>query len=114
VILVVQRSWSIAQAVSSSFKANGAEVLLSVNPKSALRLVDHPHLSAAVLDSNGPELCRYLDARGIPYVLYTGRKQIADECAAAPVVRKPASPTHVVESVERLLTRLNGYRVSIK
>jgi hypothetical protein len=66
---------------------------------------------AAVLDGNSRALCRQLNARGIPYLLYTGRPQIGDECAAAPIVRKPVSPTHVVESVERLLMELNGHRL---
>ena len=114
VILVVQRAWTIAHALSSSLEANGAKVLLSVNSRSALGLVDHPGLSAAVLDGNSRELCRQLNARGIPYLLYTGRLRTDDECAAAPIVRKPASPTHVVESVERLLRGLNGHPASIK
>ena len=46
-VLVVQRTWTIANALSSSFKANGAKVLLSVNSRSALGLVDYPGLSAA-------------------------------------------------------------------
>jgi hypothetical protein len=114
VVLVVQRTWTIANALSSSFKANGAKVLLSVNSRSALGLVDYPGLSAAVLDGNSRELCWQLDARGIPYVLYTGRVKTDNECAAAPIVRKPATPTRVVESVERLLTGLNGHPASIK
>ena len=114
VILVVQRAWTIAHALSSSLEANGAKVLLSVNSRSALGLVDHPGLSAAVLDGDSRELCRQLNARGIPYVLFTGREQTDGECTAAPIVLKPNSPTHVVESVERLLTGLNGYPASIK
>ena len=114
VILVVQRTWAIAHALSSSLEASGAEVLLSVDPRSALGLVEHPHLSAAVLDGNSRELCQQLNARGIRYLLYTGRERADDECASAPIVRKPASPTHVLESVERLLAGLNGYPASIK
>ena len=114
VILVVQRTWAIAHALSSLLEANGAEVLLSVDPRSASELVDHPDLSAAILDGNCRELCRQLNARGIPYLLFTGRLRTDDECAAAPIVRKPASPTHVVESVERLLRGLNGHPASIK
>jgi len=111
VILVVQRRWVIAHALSASLEANGAEVLLAVNARSASGLLDHPDLSAAILDGNSRALCRQLNARGIPYLLYTGRPQFGDECAAAPIVRKPVSSTHVVESVERLLTGLNGHRL---
>jgi len=114
VILVVQRTWVIAQALSSSLEANGAEVLLSVDPRSASGLVDHPDLSAAILDGSSREVCQQLNARGIPYLLYTGSLQIDDACAGAPVVLKPVSPSHVVEGLERLLTGLNGHPASIK
>ena len=104
VILIVQRVWVIASALASAFEANGAQVLLATNSRSGLAaLADHPHLSAAVLDSRSRELCRQLEVRGIPFLLYTGRDQIGDECAGAPIVRKPASPADVVDRVERLL-----------
>ena len=103
VVLIVQRVWVIASALSNAFQANGAHVLLAANPRSGLALADHPRLSAAVLNGRSRELCRQLEVRGIPFLLYTGRDQIDDECAEAPIVRKPASPADVVDRVERLL-----------
>jgi|SRR5215831_19388141 len=105
VVLVVQRSWLIANNLARALEANGAKVLLATNSSSALRLVDHPLLSAAVLNSDSRELCRLLEARGISFLFYTGRAQIIDEFNTAPVIRKPARPAEVVDGVGRLLTQ---------
>jgi len=104
VVLIVQRLWVVANALARAFEANGAQVLLATNSRSGLALADHPNLSAAVLDSGSRELCRQLEARGIPFLFYTGRDRINDEFATAPIIRKPASPAEVVDGVEQLLT----------
>ena len=106
IVLVVQRSWFIAVMLARAFEENGAKVLLARNSSSGLGLVDHPLLSAAVLDSDSRELCRLLGARGVPYLFYTGRaRNIDDEFDTAPVIRKPARPAAVIHGVERLLTQ---------
>ena len=69
----------------------------------ALVLCDDPGLAAAVLDSDSAQLCRPLDEKHIPFVIYSGRVQLDDECAGATVIPKPASAEEVVASVERLL-----------
>ena len=104
VVLIVQRLWVVANALARAFEANRAQVLLATNSRSGLALADHPNLSAAVLDSGSRELCRQLEARGIPFLFYTGRDRINDEFATAPIIRKPASPAEVVDGVEQLLT----------
>jgi len=104
VVLIVQRLWVVANALASAFEANGAQVLLARNSRSGLALANHPNLSAAVLDSGSRELCRQLEARGIPFLFYTGRDRINDAFATAPIIRKPASPAEVVDGVEQLLT----------
>ena len=103
VILVVQRVWVIASALARAFKARGAEVLLTTNPRLGLALTNHPYLSAAVLDSQGRELCRSLEARGVPFLFYTGRDLTHEDWATAAIVRKPVPPEEVVEAIERLL-----------
>ena len=65
VVLIVQR-WIIASALATPFEANGARVLLAANSRVGLALADHPDLSAAVVDTGSRELCRHLEARGIP------------------------------------------------
>jgi len=73
-----------------------------------MQLADAPDLAAAVLDSDSLELCRKLQDRGVPYLMFTGREQVADECAKAPVVRKPARTEEVVAAIERLLLPRGG------
>jgi hypothetical protein len=77
--------------------------LAAKDVKSAAPLVEVPHLSAAVLDSRSDALCARLAQRNIPFVLYTGREDIADPCAAAPLILKPASTNEVLTKVEQLL-----------
>jgi hypothetical protein len=108
VILVVQRRWLIARQLGSLLEAKGARALLANSAASGHSLTDVPELCAAVVDSDSAELCHELDARGVPYVLYTGREQAGDECAEAPLVRKPAGPEQVATEVERLLQPAAG------
>ena len=68
-----------------------------------LELANDPDLAAAVLDSDSAQLCRLLDEKRIPHVVYSGSEQLDDACAGATVILKPASADEVVASVERLL-----------
>ena len=104
VVLIVQRSWIIASGLAIAFKAAGAKVLVAKNLRSDWALADHPHLSAAVLDSGSRELCLRLKARGIPYLFYSGSDHIEDEFATAPTVQKPARPAEVVARMQQLLS----------
>jgi hypothetical protein len=102
VILIVQRSWLIASDLADALEEKGALVILS--KESASRLADIPGLCAAVVDSHSSELCRLLEAKLIPFVLYTAGGQIEDEFPAAPLMRKPAPVAEVVTRLEQLLT----------
>ena len=102
-ILIVQKQWAIANGLTLAFETKGARVLSARDAATGLALADDPDLAAAVLDSDSPKLCRLLDAKDIPYVVYTGREQLDEECAAGILIRKPASAEEVVASVERLL-----------
>ena len=103
-ILVVQRRWLIALQLSAAFKAEGARVVLAHDATSGAQPADAPDLAAAVLDSGSVEICRKLKERGIPFVLYTARTHIEDDCAGAPVVQKPASAEEVIEAMRKLLS----------
>jgi CheY-like chemotaxis protein len=105
VVLIVERSWVIGSAIAHALEAKGAQVLLANNSRSALPLIDHPHLAAAILDGGSNFLCRRLQARGIPFLFYTGRNRTHEQWATAPIVQKPAPPAEVVKEVERLLAR---------
>jgi hypothetical protein len=101
VILIVQRSWLIASDLADALEEKGALVILSKT--SASRLADIPGLSAAVVDSHSGELCRLLEAKPIPFVLYTAGEQFEDEFPAAPIIRKPAPVAEVIARLEQLL-----------
>ena len=102
-VLIVQR-WIVASALATAFEANGARVLLAANSRAGLALADHPDLSAAVVDTGSRELCRHFEARGIPFLFYTGHDRIDGDFATTPIIRKPAPPADVVEGMRRLLT----------
>ena len=104
VILIVQRLWLIARSLATAFEANGARVLSANNTRSAVALADEPGLSAAVLDSESRAICKKLLQRDIPFVVYSGREHIDDECAQGLTVRKPESTEAIVTTVTRLLS----------
>ena len=103
-VLIVQRRWIVARALADEFEAKGAQVLSAPDAQSALALSEHPDISVAVIDGHSRDLCRRLEARRIPFLLYTGRTQVHDECASAPIIHKPGLPAAIVTRVEEMLT----------
>jgi DNA-binding response OmpR family regulator len=103
VVLIVQRSWTIASALADALEANGAQVLVAKNSSSDRALADDPRLSAAVLDGQSNDVRRRLEARRLPFLVYAGHAQ--DESATLTIIRKPASLAEVVARVEQLLSR---------
>jgi len=101
--LIVQKQWGIARDLALAFETKGARVLSTRDAAVGLELANDPDLAAAVLDSDSAQLCRLLDEKRIPHVVYSGSEQLDDACAGATVILKPASADEVVASVERLL-----------
>ena len=102
-ILIVQKQWAIARDLALAFETKGARVLSTRDAAVGLALANDPDLAAAVLDSDSAQLCRLLDEKQIPHVVYSGSKQVDDACARAIVILKPANTETVVASVEHLL-----------
>jgi DNA-binding response OmpR family regulator len=102
-ILIVQKQWAIARDLVFAFETKGARVLSTRDAAVGLELANDPDLAAAVLDSDSAQLCRLLDEKRIPHVVYSGSEQHDDACAGATLILKPASAEVVVASVERLL-----------
>jgi hypothetical protein len=75
---------------------------MASNDRSGLTLVDHPYLTAAVLDSRSDQLYRALQTRDVPIVIYSGRDDV-DVGAGGTVVVKPAKADEVVTAVRHLL-----------
>jgi hypothetical protein len=101
VVLIVQRSWVVGSGLAVAFEAMGAHPVLAKDGASAL--ADIPNLCAAVVHSQTYELCKMLEARGIPFLFYTARQDFAGEFATAPIIEKPALAAEVVRRVEDLL-----------
>ena len=93
----------IASAFADAFEAKGAKVVLT--SESRRDFADLLHLAAAVLDGQSHELCQLLEARNIPFVLYTTRGQSELQFTRATVIEKPAPLMDVVAAVEHLLQK---------
>jgi CheY-like chemotaxis protein len=96
-ILVAEDQSLVALDIADSLTKAGATVLSAATLREGLRLAEHPHLSAAILDfglrdGDTGVLCARLTERGIPFVVYTGYDQLHEACRAGELVRKPALP----------------------
>ena len=104
-ILIVQKQWLIAWGLALAFETKGARALLAGGAVAALELADDPDLAAAVVDGDSVQLCRLLEEKRIPYLVYSAREQFDHDkfARATLIIRKPALAGEVVASVERLL-----------
>jgi CheY-like chemotaxis protein len=95
-ILVVEDQPLVALDITDSLQKAGASVLTAATLQHGLLLVDHPQLSAAILDfglghDDCDPLCMRLSERRIPFVIYTGYAQVSPACSGGIVVQKPAT-----------------------
>lgn len=110
-ILIVEDEPLITLEVHAAFSAAGASIVSASDGAEALRMIDSPDLSAAVVDinlSNGTDcsaVCKRLSDLGIPFVFYTGdaRPDILQMWPKAPVLTKLADKQRVVETVAGVL-----------
>ena len=107
-ILVVEDEPLIGLDIRSALESAGAFVTSTTTVRHALILVEHDGLSAAIMDhaladGDSTELCHRLNARGIPYVSYSGYDPVTGASADAPFVSKPASMDTLLAAVEKLL-----------
>jgi DNA-binding response OmpR family regulator len=103
-ILIVQKSWLIANNLATAFERYGARTFCAPDAALALPFVHVPELSAAVLDSESQVLCEGLSQRHIPYVIYTGRSEV-DDCDHGPIIPKPLGLEKVISEVTALVRR---------
>jgi DNA-binding response OmpR family regulator len=107
-VLIVEDEPLIALDIAQAFERVGALVTTTNTLRHALILVENDSLTAAVLDhalsdGNTTSLCKRLNERSIPFVLYTGFSKLEGECAAGVHVAKPANPDALVATVAGLL-----------
>jgi CheY-like chemotaxis protein len=108
-VLVVEDEPLIAMDVVQGLEAAGAVVSLARSLRDALEKVEAPGLSAAVLDhrlSDGDtsRICERLNARNIPFVIYSGYSKLDGECSEGNLVHKPVAPEALVDAVVQLGT----------
>jgi DNA-binding response OmpR family regulator len=109
-ILIVEDEPLIALEVHAAFSAAGASIASAVDVEEALRMINAPGLSAAVVDINlGRDdcsvVCERLSRNGIPFVFYTGdaRPDILLRWPGARVLTKLADKERIVEVVAGVL-----------
>ena len=107
-ILVVEDEPLVALEIAQCLRAAGAAVVVAHCLREALLLADRPDLSAAVLDfglrdGDTGALCERLNARDIPFVLYTGYLHVDEACSKGVRLSKPASAEELLSAVGGLV-----------
>ena len=105
-VLIVEDEPLIALEVHAAFNAAGASIISAADTQEALRMINAPSLSAAVVDINlgrgdCSAVCERLSRNGIPFVFYTGdaRADILLKWPGAPILTKLADKERIVEVV---------------
>ena len=106
-ILIAEDEPLIALEIMQGFEDAGARVVVVRTLTDALRAVEDPDLSAAILDhalSDGDTLavCARLKERNIPSVTFSGY-DLAQDDRGGVHVKKPASMSVLVATVQGLL-----------
>jgi DNA-binding response OmpR family regulator len=109
IILIVEDEPLIAVDIVTAFEGAGAATLSTRSLATAVRLVEHRGLSAAVLDfglsdGHADTLCGRLNDRGIPFILHSGYTHASDACRGGIVIPKPADTATLVATLGRLLS----------
>jgi len=107
-ILVLEDEPLVALDIVEGLKGAGASVFTAHCLRDALVLADYPDLSAAILDfglsdGDATPVCERLNKRDIPFVLYSGYEHADAACHRGVTLRKPATPSALVETLARLL-----------
>lgn len=107
-ILVVEDEPLIALDIATSFECAGARVLRARSLRESLCMVENRHLSAAVVDyrladGDTSSLCERLLQRRVPFVVYSGYRELHEACRRGVCLSKPASPGFLLSTVADLL-----------
>jgi ActR/RegA family two-component response regulator len=108
-VLIVEDEPLIALEVERELRIAGARVVAAGYVESGLYTVEHPGLSAAVVDmrlgnEDGAAVCRQLRRRKVPFVIHTGyaAPEMATEWPGVTIIQKPASAGQIVRSLVNL------------
>ena len=94
------------------FEDEGARVIMSRTLEGALRGVEDPDLSVAILDhglgdGDSHLVCERMRERNIPFITYSGY-DLHDDVRGDVHVKKPASMSELVEIVKGVLAERQG------
>lgn len=108
IVLIVEDEPLIAVDIVAAFERAGAATLVARSLATAIRLVEHDGLSAAVVDfglgdGDADALCGRLTARGIPFILHSGYTHVGDAGRGGTVIPKPANPEKLIKTIVALL-----------
>lgn len=107
-VLIAEDEVMIAEHLAHELRSNGATVLVALSHADALRKVDEPGLSIAVVDhrlhnETTEDICARLNERGVPFVIYAGYGKLDDGSKLGVVVRKPATAQTILKKLAELL-----------
>jgi len=107
-VLVVEDEPLVAGDVVDGLLEAGAHVLVARRKRDALKLVDRQSFDGAVLDWALPDgdveaVCRSLDDRGVPYVIYSGVMEKPEERERCVFIAKPSTMEHVIGELAQLV-----------
>ena len=109
-ILVVEEEPYIASQLEEQFRRAGAKVFAAARLKDALHLVEHPALSAAVVNlrldgDSTTRVCHRLTHHRVPFIIHTRHDttQAAQTWPNAPIISKPADSGVLLKTVVALL-----------
>lgn len=107
-LLVVEDEPLIIIDIEFAFELTGAELTTTSLMEHALILVEHDGLAGAIVDhaigdEDSSKLYERLNARGIPFVIYTAHSLPQEDCKGGILVSKPALAEDLVAIVEGML-----------
>jgi CheY-like chemotaxis protein len=106
-VLVVEDECLIALDIVEQLSTAGAEAVVTRSVEQALGALARLKFAAAIVDhrlSDGDayEVIRRLEKLQIPFLIHSGYEEV-EAWANAPVVRKPATRGHLIQTVSDLL-----------
>ena len=107
-ILIAEDEVLISLDIENTFKDAGARVRICSTVEDALAVAEHRDLAAAVVnhalhDGESSPLCKRLQQRGIPFVLFSGFTNVDGACRTGVRVHKPTTSSILLTTVAGLL-----------
>ena len=109
-LLIAEDEPLITIELEHLLEQEGATVFSAACVSKALQLADVPALSAGIIDirlgaEKADPVCEALDRRQVPFVLYTGNPETAqDRWPTAPVIGKPSSAAAIVGAIKYIVS----------